>query len=104
MVGEEEEALIIKDFDHFTVAGLYKRIAYIYLKREPKKRAGYDKERVKGIGTQDIPSSYPQNRSVGRFDCRLCQSGWGPSSCGRKGTESQVYLLAFLLAQLVSRA
>lgn len=88
MVGEEEEALIIKDLDHFTVAGLYKRATYIYLKCEPKNWAGDDEERVKEIGTpEDIPRSYPQKSECGRFDCRLYQSGWGLSSYGRKGTE-----------------
>lgn len=99
MVGEEEEALIIKDFHHFTVAGLYKRIAYIYLKSEPKKKtAGYDEERVKEIGTpEDIPLSYPQNLNVGGLTTASANLGGDPPPMAE--TE-----LAFLLAQLVSHA
>lgn len=89
MVGEEEEeeeGFITKDFDHFTVAGLYKRITYIYLKCEPKKnRAGYDEERVEEIGTpEDIPRSYPQNLSVGGLTAASANLGGDPLPMAEK--------------------
>lgn len=98
MVGEEEEAPFIQDFDHFTVAGLYKRITYIYLKCEPKNRAGYDEERVKEIGTpEDNSSQRPQNQSVGGLTAASANLGGDPPPI-------RFHLLAVLLAQLVSRA
>lgn len=85
MVGEEEEALIIKDLDHFTVAGLYKRISYIYLKREPKKRAGDDEERVRrSAPLKTIPHSYPENLSVGGLADASANLGGDPPPMAEK--------------------